>query len=149
MASCQYFLAVSMIWSATQTNHTSKCSDFQKNLIDTITTSNFYLKSKENNENDMAAQVFWAVFYSSLQPSQIGSTAMISTVLPFHPLYFSWVGQKTHSLHEILTGLVITENACFVVNSYERNQKVTMTLLFLSIKIGNFFGKSRYLILMN
>ena len=44
-------------------------------LIDTITTSNFYLKFKENNENDMAAQVFWAVFYSSQQPSQIGPTA--------------------------------------------------------------------------
>jgi hypothetical protein len=40
-----------------------------------ITISNFYLKSKENNENDMAAQVFWAVFYSSQQSSQIGPTA--------------------------------------------------------------------------
>jgi hypothetical protein len=49
--------------------------DFQKKLIDTITTSNFYLKFKENNENDMAAQVFWAVFYSSRRLSQIGPTA--------------------------------------------------------------------------
>ena len=57
------------------TNYTSKCSDFQKELIDTITTSNLYLKLKENNENDMAAHVFWAVFYSSRQPSQIGPTA--------------------------------------------------------------------------
>ena len=48
-----------------QTNYTSKCLDFQKKLIDTITTSNFYFKFKENNEDDMAAQVFWAVFYSS------------------------------------------------------------------------------------
>jgi len=31
-------------------------------LIDTITTNNLYLKFKENNENDMAAQVFCAVF---------------------------------------------------------------------------------------
>ena len=46
-------------------SYTSKCSDFQKKLIDTITTSNLYLKFKENNENDMAAQVFWVVFYSS------------------------------------------------------------------------------------
>jgi hypothetical protein len=40
-------------------------------LINTITASNFYLKFKENNENDMAAQVFWTVFYSS----QISPTA--------------------------------------------------------------------------
>ena len=36
---------------------------FQKKMIDTITTNNFYLNLKENNENDMAAQVFWTVFY--------------------------------------------------------------------------------------
>ena len=40
-----------------------------------MTTNNLYLKFKENNENDMAAQVFWAVFYSSRWPSQIGPTA--------------------------------------------------------------------------
>jgi hypothetical protein len=50
-------------------------SDFQKKLTDTSTTNNFYLKSKENNENDMAAQVFWAVFYSIRRSSQIGPTA--------------------------------------------------------------------------
>ena len=60
--------------TATKTDYTSKCSDFKK-LIDTITVSNFYLKFKEDNENDMAAQVFWAVFYSSRWPSQIGPTA--------------------------------------------------------------------------
>ena len=64
-----------LFWTATKTNYISKCSDFQKKLIDTITTSNFYLKFKENNENDMAAQVFWAVFYSIQQPSQISPTA--------------------------------------------------------------------------
>ena len=48
---------------------------FSKKMIDTITTSNFYLKFKENNENDMAAQVFWAIFYSSWRPSQICPTA--------------------------------------------------------------------------
>ena len=32
-------------------------------MIDTITNRNFYLKYKENNENVMAAQVFWAVFF--------------------------------------------------------------------------------------
>ena len=34
-----------------------------------------YLKFKENNENDMAAQVFWAVFYANRQLIQIGPTA--------------------------------------------------------------------------
>ena len=43
-------------------------------VIDTINTSYFYLK-QENNENDMAAQVFWAVFHFSWRPSQIGPTA--------------------------------------------------------------------------
>ena len=56
-------------------NYKSKWSDFQEKLIDTITTSNFYLKFKENNKNDMAAQVFGAVFYSSKRPSQIGPMA--------------------------------------------------------------------------
>ena len=45
--------------------------EFSKEM-DTITTSTFYLKFKENN---MAAQVFWAVFYSSRQSSQISQTA--------------------------------------------------------------------------
>jgi hypothetical protein len=47
-------------------------------LIDTITTS---------NENDMAAQVVWTVFYSSQWPSQIGPTADFDgAAIP--PLYF-------------------------------------------------------------
>jgi hypothetical protein len=40
-------------------------------MIETITTSTFYLEFKENNENDMAAHVlvvFWSVFYSSQSP---------------------------------------------------------------------------------
>ena len=68
-------LVTFLFWTAEKTNYISKCLDFQKKLIDIITTSNFYLKFKENNENDMAAQVFWAVFYSSWRPSQIGPTA--------------------------------------------------------------------------
>ena len=42
-----------------------KMLKFSKEIDNTITTSNFYLKYKETNVNDMAAQVFWAVFYSS------------------------------------------------------------------------------------
>ena len=73
----------------------TKCSDFQKKLIDTITTSNFYLKLKENNENDMAAQVFWAVFFIPADGRAKSAQQLISTVLPFHPLYFPWIGVST------------------------------------------------------
>ena len=45
---------------------------FSKRNIDLITTRNFYLKFKDNN---ITIQVFWAVFYSSQRPSQIGPTA--------------------------------------------------------------------------
>ena len=82
-----------LFWTATKTNYISKCSDFQKKLIDTITTSNFYL-FKENNENDLAAQVFWAVFYSSRRPSQIGPTADFDgAAIP--PPIFSMVNFKS------------------------------------------------------
>ena len=95
------------VWSdsATQTNYTSKYSNFQKKLIDTITTSNFYLKFKENNENDMAAQVFWAVFYSSRRPSQIGPTADFdSAAIP--PTIFSMAWNI-----QILFTLAISNNS--------------------------------------
>ena len=52
------FLVVSMISFSYTDKLYIKMIRFQKKLIDTITTSNFYLKFKENNENDMAAQVF-------------------------------------------------------------------------------------------
>ena len=58
-------LVTFLFWIATKTNYMSKCMDFQKKLINTFTTSNSNLKFKENNENDMAALVFWPVFYSS------------------------------------------------------------------------------------
>ena len=40
-----------------------------------MTTRNFFLKFEENNENDMAAQAFWGVFYLIKRMSQIGPTA--------------------------------------------------------------------------
>ena len=58
-----------------------------KKKIDTITTSNLYLKFKESNENDMAAQVFWAVFYSSWQLSQIGSTTDFNGAAILPPIF--------------------------------------------------------------
>ena len=48
---------------------------FSKKLIETTTTSNFFLKVKENNENDMPAKVFWAVFLFQQMASHIGPTA--------------------------------------------------------------------------
>ena len=62
-----------------------KMLGFSKKMIDIITTSNFYLKFKENNENDMAAKVFWAVFYSSDGQAK-SAQQLILMVLPFHPL---------------------------------------------------------------
>ena len=76
-------LATFLFLTAKKTNYISKCLEFPKKLIDTIATSIFYLKCKENNENDMAAQVFWLFFIPAKSAQQL-----ISTVLPFHHLYF-------------------------------------------------------------
>ena len=61
--------------------------EFPKKLIDTITIRNFYLKFKEKNENDMSAQVFWAVFIPADSRAK-SAQQLIFTVLPFHPLQF-------------------------------------------------------------
>ena len=44
-------------------------------LIDTITTSHFYLNLKENNKNDMAAHTFRAVFLflTTAEPNRLNS----------------------------------------------------------------------------
>ena len=63
-------------------------------MIDPITTSNFYLKLKENNENDMAAQVCWTVFYSSRRPSQIGPTADFDGAAIPPPIFSMVLGHK-------------------------------------------------------
>jgi hypothetical protein len=49
--------------------------DIQEKLIETITTSIFYLKLKENNENCMAAHAFWAVHYTAdlNQPNDVAA----------------------------------------------------------------------------
>ena len=53
-------------------SYTSKWWDIHEKFIETITTSIFYLKFKENNENDMAAHEIGFVFYYRPKPSQIG-----------------------------------------------------------------------------
>ena len=62
---------------------------FSKEIDNTITTSNFYLEFKENNENDMAAQ-FFGLFFSPANGQAKFAQQLISTVLPFHPLFFPW-----------------------------------------------------------
>ena len=45
---------------------------------------------KENNENDMAAQVFGAIFYASRQPNKIGPTADFDgAAIPFTIFFMS------------------------------------------------------------
>ena len=57
----------------------------------------FYLKFKENNENDMAAQVFWAGFHSSRRASQIGPIAdFADAAIP--PPIFSMFATKEKTL---------------------------------------------------
>ena len=53
------------------------------NEIDRYHHHQQFLFKKENNENDMAAQVFWAVFL--FQPT---TQQLILMVLPFHPYIF-------------------------------------------------------------
>ena len=78
------------------TNYISKCLDYQKKLIDTITTSNFYLKFKENNENYMAAQVFfWLSFIPAVgQAKSAQQMNFDGAVIP--TLIFSIVGFDFH-----------------------------------------------------
>ena len=58
-----------------------------QNLIDTITSNNFYLKFKENNENYMAAHIFGLFFITADGRAKLAQQ-QFSTMLPFHPLYF-------------------------------------------------------------
>ena len=103
-------LVTFLFWTATKTNYTSKCSDFQKKLINTITTNIFYLRFKENNENDMAAQVFWAVFIPTAGRA-LSAQQQISMVLPFHPLYFPWsepILVKLWSINDLNKSLTVS-----------------------------------------
>ena len=90
-------LVTFLFWIAIKTNHITKCSDFQKKLIDTITTSNFYLNFKEKNENDMAAKLFGLFVI----PADGGakSAQLLTSVLPFYPLYFPWFVKPKLILH--------------------------------------------------
>ena len=69
-------------------------------LIETITTSIFFLKHKENIENDMAAYNFWAIFCSSQQPSQIGQTAEKDGAAIPSPIFFLELQQLIEFLIE-------------------------------------------------
>ena len=116
-------LVTFLFWTATKTNYKSKYSDFQKKLIDNITISKLYLKFKDNNKNDMAVQVFWAVFYSSQRPSKIRSIADFdNTAIPL-PI-FSMVDNQICSEKLI----AINENSfnfrnCMIPKRLHKNAK--------------------------
>ena len=55
---------------------TSKCSDFQKKFIDAITTSNFYLEFKENNENDMTFCYFSCLGRYCFRPTSLAALSL-------------------------------------------------------------------------
>jgi hypothetical protein len=65
-------------------------------LIDTITTSLFYLQFKENNENYMTSQVFWAVFI----PADGRASAAISP--PIFPMAGMFLDEKGYSTHNLM-----------------------------------------------
>ena len=58
MASCQYFLEVSMIWFRYTDKSYIKILGVKIHHKNNITTGTFGLKSKENNENDMNSVVW-------------------------------------------------------------------------------------------
>ena len=68
--------------------YTSKCSDLKKKLIDTITTSNFYLKLTMKMT---WLQMFFGLFFIPANGRAKSAQQLISTVLPFHPRYFPCV----------------------------------------------------------
>jgi hypothetical protein len=57
-------------------------------LIKIFTTSIFYLKLKENNENNMVAHAFWAVFCSSQPTDHISPTAENDGAAVPTPIFF-------------------------------------------------------------
>ena len=63
--------------TATQTNHTSECLNFQKKLIDTITTCNFYLEFKENNKNDMTFCYFSCLGWYCFRPMSMAALQLL------------------------------------------------------------------------
>ena len=90
-------LVTFFFWTATKTNYISKWSDFQKKLIDTITTSNFYLNSKKTMKMTWLHK-FFGLFFFPADGRARSAKQLISTVLPFHPLYFPWVDVKNSDL---------------------------------------------------
>ena len=117
-----------LFWTATKTNYKSKCSDFQKKLIDTITTSNFYLKLKKTMKMTWLHK-FFGLFFNPADGRAKSVQQLISTVLPFHPLYFPWFASSWFNfLHcEIGTCLVTVgllwcqEHAFFVKKGLRGN----------------------------
>ena len=132
-------LVTFLFWTPTKANYVSKWLDFQKKLIDTITTSNFYSKFKENNENDMAA-----LFYSRAKSAQ----QLILTVLPFHPIYFPWLRpfirsencwDPYHALAFLSFIFWVTANVCSRCKTLKARHQPESTFLCNGIFLPKFF----------
>ena len=84
-----------LFWTALKTNFTSKCSDFQKKLIDTMTTSNFYLKFKEKKWKWHGCTNFLGCFL--FQPTaEPNRQCCHSTPYIFHEATLAKLQLKTH-----------------------------------------------------
>ena len=59
-------------------------------FIEINATRTFYLKFKEKRENDMAAYLFGVVFIPANGQAK-SAQQLKTTMLLFHPLYFSWL----------------------------------------------------------
>ena len=105
----------------------------KKKLIDTI--SNFYSIFKENNENDMSAQFFWAVFYSSRQLSQIGATAQQSSPINLKFTFLPLSKPKWHFFSFAVSGC-----CCSINKNRPNNQNISEKVKF--DKNFNWLGKT-------
>ena len=95
----------------------------KKKLIDTI--SNFYLIIKENNENDMSAQFFGAVFYSSRRLSQIGATAQQSSPINLKFTFLPLSKPKWHFFSFAVSGC-----CCSIDKNRPNNQNISEKVKF-------------------
>ena len=95
-------LVTFLFTTATNTNHISKCLDFLKTFIDTITTSNFYLEYKENNENATWLHKFLGLFFIPADSQAKLAQQLVLTMLPFHPLYFSQQASTCGQKHDFV-----------------------------------------------
>ena len=94
--------------------YTSKCLDFQKKLIDTIsiTTSNFYLKFKENNENDMTFCYFSCLGQYCFRPSSMAALQLLTLAHWTGAFWFNVYNQSYLKIREYLKEIFFAFTTC-------------------------------------